>query len=141
MSTSDIEGRYKQISKISFVYLIIALFCALFGAIYEHFSHEVYSDYMVYAFAFPLAGGTLPYMILSMFGCKCLPGRLSLNLYNSGIAALTVGSIMQGVLDIYGTSNDLLKVYWFAGVGFTLTGLSVYALRDSKIMHGMEKLP
>ncbi len=132
MYTSDIEGRYGQINKTGFVYLLIALFCALFGAVYEHFSHEVYSGYMVYAFAFPLAGGTLPYTILSVSGCRRLPGRLALNLYNTGIAALTVGSIMQGVLDIYGTTNDLLKVYWFAGVGFTLTGLSVYILKLQK---------
>jgi len=139
--TSDIEGRYGQINKTGFVYLLIALFCALFGAVYERFSHEVYSGYMIYAFAFPLAGGTLPYMMLSVSGCRRLPGRLSLNLYNTGIATLTVGSIMQGVLDIYGTTNDLLKVYWFAGFGFTLTGLSVYILKDSKIKHGTEKLP
>ncbi|HHV10663.1 MAG TPA: hypothetical protein GXX75_10345 [Clostridiales bacterium] len=141
MYTSDIEGRYGQINKTGFVYLLIALFCALFGAVYERFSHEVYSGYMIYAFAFPLAGGTLPYMMLSVSGCRRLPGRLSLNLYNTGIATLTVGSIMQGVLDIYGTTNDLLKVYWFAGFGFTLTGLSVYILKDSKIKHGTEKLP
>ncbi len=133
MCTSDTEKRYKQISKIGFVYLLIALFCVLFGAIYEHFSHEVYSAYMVYAFAFPLAGGTLPYMILAMSGSQRLPGRLSSHLYNTGIATLTVGSMMQGVLDIYGTTNELLSVYWFAGFGFTLTGLLVYLLKDSKI--------
>ena len=39
-------------------------FLALFGAIYEIFSHEVYSYFMLYAFAIPLAMGLLPYSII-----------------------------------------------------------------------------
>ena len=41
------------------VYLAVSAFCAVFGEVYEHFSHNVYSAYMVFAFAFPLAGGAL----------------------------------------------------------------------------------
>jgi hypothetical protein len=33
-------------------YLGFTLFCGLFSLIYEHFSHGVYSDYMVYLFLF-----------------------------------------------------------------------------------------
>ena len=113
--------------KISLIYLLIAIFCALFGIIYEQFSHGVYSGYMIYAFAFPLIGGTLPFAALSLFAHGLLPGRLSRFLYNAGIAALTVGSIMKGVLEIYGTTNDLLIIYRFAGFGFVGTGLMIYA--------------
>ena len=48
--------------RISVNYLAAALFCALFGAVYEIFSHEVYSYPMIYAFAIPLAGGALPFL-------------------------------------------------------------------------------
>jgi len=113
--------------KISFIYLLIAIFCALFGIIYEQFSHGVYSGYMIFAFAFPLVGGTFPFAILSLFVHGLLPGRLSRFLYNAGIAALTVGSMMKGILEIYGTTNDLLKIYQFAGFGFVGTGLMIYA--------------
>lgn len=39
--------------------LAVSAFCTVFGEVYEHFSHNVYSAYMVFAFAFPLAGGAL----------------------------------------------------------------------------------
>ena len=126
MFISDTQTDKRHIAIIGFVYLLISLFCVLFGAIYEYFSHEVYSIYMIYAFVFPLAGGTLPFFALSLFGCRRLPGRLPRNLYNAGIATLTVGSVMEGVLEIFGTTNDMLQIYWFAGFGLAGTGLLLY---------------
>ena len=126
MFISDTEAQKRHIAKTGFAYLLVSLFCVLFGAIYEHFSHEVYSGYMIYAFVFPLAGGTLPFAALSLHGRIRSPGRVPLNLYNAGIAALTVGSIMEGVLEIYGTTNDLLVAYWFVGFGLAGIGLMLY---------------
>lgn len=123
MYTSDTEIQKKRMARIGYVYLLVSLFCVLFGAVYEQFSHEVYSGYMIYAFLFPLAGGTLPFAAMSVYGRGRIPGRLTRNLYNAGIAALTMGSIMEGVLEIYGTTNDLLQIYWFAG--FSLIGLGI----------------
>lgn len=120
--------------KISFSYLLVTSFCVIFSAVYEHYSHEVYSAYMIYSFAFPLFGGTLPFIIISIYRPELSPDRASLNLYNAGIATLTIGSIMKGVLEIYGTTNDLINIYWIAGAGFTGVGLLVYTLelKDSK---------
>ena len=44
-------------------YTIAALLTAAAGAVYELFSHGVYSYYMIYAFVIPLAGGTLPSLL------------------------------------------------------------------------------
>ena len=107
------------------VYLFVTLFCVLFSAVYEYFSHEVYSYFMLYAFVFPLAGGALPFVSMAFYG-KSLPGRIACNLYHSGIAALTVGSLFQGVLDIYGTTNRLALVYWIAGALFLFLGMIAY---------------
>ena len=41
--------------KTALLYLVAALSAALFGGIYEQFSHGVYSSFMIYAFLFPLA--------------------------------------------------------------------------------------
>jgi hypothetical protein len=120
------KDKHDYMGKISFVYLLISLFCILFGAVYEYFSHEVYSYYMIYAFLFPLIGGTLSFSVLARFNFRHLPERLSINLYNSGIAALTVGSLFQGVLEIYGTTNALIRVYWFVGFAFLIMGLLLY---------------
>jgi len=125
---SDIKLQKKKIDKTGFIYLLISLFCVLFGVVYEYYSHEVYSSYMIYAFVFPLAGGVLPFTLMSLYGCRRIPGRLTLNLYNSGIATLTVGSIMKGVMEIYGTTNDILQTYWIVGIGFVGTGLLLYGM-------------
>lgn len=114
MSISAIEKRRRKMAQTGFVYLGLSLFCALFGAVYEGFSHGVYSYFMIYAFGFPLAGGALPFFALA-FSDRRPPGRAALNLYHSGIAAMTVGSLFEGVLEIYGTTNRLVAVYWMVG--------------------------
>ena len=123
--TSDTDTN-KKLFKTGFVYLIASLFCALFGAIYEHYSHEVYSYFMIYSFAFPLVLGALPSFILCTVKSFKSPDRLSANLYNSGISTLTVGSIVRGILDIYGTTNNLVYVYLIAGVTLTLSGILIF---------------
>jgi len=108
-------------------YLIAALCCMVFGAVYEVFSHEVYSFFMIYAFAIPLAGGTLPFLAMGIKGARRYPGTVSRNLYHAGIAALTAGSVMTGVLEIYGSTNSLIRAYWYAGAVLTALGIIAYA--------------
>ena len=113
----------------AFIYLVISTAVAVFGGIYEYFSFGVWSYFMVYAFMIPLAGGALPFMIRhfrnkradhsgmydasgkkSMASSKAetINGRM---LYHAAMATLTTGSIIKGVLDIYGTTNRLLIGY------------------------------
>ena len=125
LSISDTNKRWAQIAKTGFIYLLLALVLALFGAVYEVFSHGVYSYYMLYAFAFPLAGGALPFYGMALSHCR-LPGRASRNLYHSGIAALTVGSVFEGILEIYGTTNRLVGVYWIVGAVLLACGILLY---------------
>lgn len=103
------------------------LFLALFGAIYETFSHGVFSFYMIYAFAFPLVLGVTLYLIL-LFVRK-YPNRVFLNLWNSAIATFSVGSVFQGVLEIYGTTNSLSVVYPAVGGILATSALAVTSLR------------
>ena len=123
MYISDIDEASKKALKTAFIYLLISFFCILFGAVYEKFSHEVYSFYMIYAFVFPLAGGTLHFFMIALSKAeKYYPGVFAESIYHSGIATLTVGSILHGVLDIYGTSNRLLILYWIIGAVLTIVG-------------------
>ena len=96
-------------------------FLALFGAIYEAFSHEVYSYFMIYAFAVPLTLGVLPYALLLI--SLNYPGRAALNLWNSGNAAISVGCVFRGVLEIYGTTNSLSVIYPVSGLLLLTAGL------------------
>ena len=95
--------------KYALRHVIAAAFFALFGAVYEHFSHGVYSAYMIYAFAIPLVFGALPCGLLVILQKK-IP-LLSLRLWSYAVAALTAGCVWKGVLDIYGTTNRLLIIY------------------------------
>ncbi len=128
LSISDTNAPKKYLAKTGLFYLLISIFCAIFGLIYEYYSHGVYSNYMIYAFAFPLMGGALPFTAMSIYKSKRLPKRLTFNLYNSGIATLTVGCIMQGIINIYGTTNNLLIVFWIVGVTLTIISLLLYFL-------------
>ena len=115
--------------------IIAALFCALFAAVYEAFSFGVYSYFMLFSFVFSLLGCSLPYSIM-VFTDKGIPGAMALRLWNSGIAALTTGSVIQGVIEIYGTTNRLVIVYAAAGSLLCITGgslwlISIIQKRDS----------
>lgn len=125
MFISDIDNVSKKAGRTALVYLLISLFCLLFGAIYEKFSHNVYSSHMIYAFAYPLIGGTLPFLTASVFGAKRLPCLTSRNLWHCGIATLTVGSIFRGVIEIFGTVSIFSTVYIIAGIMLCVSGITV----------------
>ena len=112
----------------AFVYLLVSLLCAAAGAVYEVFSHGVWSGWMVYAFLFPLALGTLPFCWMALRSCP-MPYTWGLRLYHAGVAAMTVGSVMEGVLAIYGTTNQLTIVYWIIGPGLVLGGILLSILQ------------
>ena len=107
--------------------LSASAFLAIFGAVYELFSHGVVSYYMVFAFAVPLLLGALPNGVLLLSG-KSADG-VFLRLWDAAIAALSVGSVLRGVLEIYGTTNSLLGVYPLAAAALMLSALLRAALR------------
>ena len=128
MSTSDTDRRLSASQKLILIDFGAALFCALFGAVYERFSHGVYSYAMIYAFAFPLVLGALPLYLIGALNAP-YPGRLLRSVYHAGIATLTVGSIVTGILEIYGTTVSLTLAYWIVGSALVLLGACVYLIR------------
>jgi glucan phosphoethanolaminetransferase (alkaline phosphatase superfamily) len=95
-------------------FVAVSLVCALLGAVYELFSHEVYSYYMIYAFVLPLALGALPNLVIELRGLRP-PSRSAANVWNSGVATLVVGSMFRGALDIYGTTSGFVVIYLIVG--------------------------
>lgn len=161
MYTSVIKTNRRNAHKTALIYLLASIICAVFGAVYEIFSHGVYSFYMIYAFAFPLVCGTLPFLLLSLAGIGKIfrkkpsgnpadviqadsglaadartrarriladgyPNAAARNVYHCGIITLTTGSILNGVLEIYGTTNQLLGIYWFLGSALLLASILIY---------------
>ncbi len=125
MSTSVTARKLNPQQKLILADLSATLFCALFGAIYEAFGHGVYSYGMLYAFAFPLVLGVTPLLLITMLRAP-YPNRFTRSVYHAGIATLTVGSLVTGALEIYGTTNPLTLVYWIAGGALAAIGTAAY---------------
>lgn len=129
MSTSAIDKRSRA-AQTAFRYLIVSIACAAVGAIYEMFSHEVYSYFMLYAFMIPLVGGALPFLSMTLGRrCRC-PQRVWRTVYHMGIATLTTGCFVRGILDIYGTTNGLVSVYWYVGCALVMVGFVGFVMWD-----------
>ena len=112
MYTLDIDI-FKKTSK---KYLLFSIFCLVFSLIYESFSHNVYSNYMIFSFLIPLIMGTLIFYILYKFKLNYYINNFSYITYNMSIATFTIGSIIMGFLEIYGTTNSLTKIYAIVGI-------------------------
>lgn len=110
-------------SKISDGCLIAALGTALFGGIYEYFSFGVFSFYMIYAFGFLLLGGCLFWRIVGKRHAFVPAGTACF--WNAGLVTLTAGSVVKGVLDIYGSSNKLVLVFLIVGLADLLLALII----------------
>ncbi len=129
---SDMAAERRTALSTARVYLIAAVGLALFGGIYELFSHGVYSYAMLYAFGFPLAGGALPALLIGLSERCALPGKPVRNAWHSAMATWSVGSMIQGVLEIYGTTNRLTMVYWIAGGVFAAAAVILHILECRK---------
>ena len=131
MSASPVESTQSACVRIAFRYLLVTILCAVFGAVYELFSHGVYAPGMLYAFALPLTGGALPALLLTKYDAS-LPCSPAQQLWHFGISALTVGSLFSGALEIYGTSSRLANVYWLAGGACLLLATMTAAFMPKK---------
>ncbi len=129
MSTSDENVWGRQILP----QMLAAVATAFFGAVYELFSHGVFSVFMAGAFALPLLLGFLPYAVLAWKDERRLDPAGAWY-WNAGIAVLTVGSLLRGALEIYGTSNRLAAAYLPAGLALLAFG-AFLALRRRRGRH------
>ncbi|RIX48664.1 hypothetical protein D3P08_24500 [Paenibacillus nanensis] len=120
-------GKYeKQLRRTVWGHLIAAAAAAAVDKVYGIYSHGVDSAAMSWMFLYPLVGGALYCFIMGRLfpsithSVSC---RVFLNLHNSGIAALTIASLLSGVFEIAGTNSSHLFYYDAAGWGFIAAGL------------------
>ena len=115
-------------TKTFFGYLAASIGVGIFGAIYEAFSFGVYSPFMALAFLVPLAASPAPLL------ARRLPtGPLAEGSFRGGVACLTVGSLVRGALEIYGTANSLWIVYPIvSALLFAASAAALFAGRNKK---------
>ena len=120
--------------KTGIIYLIATVTMVILEKIYRLFGHGVTSPAMTWMFLFPLAGGLLIYLVSrAKVDIEDVERFRSFsNLYHSGIATLTVGSFLKGVLEIAGTDSVYLLYFYIVGFGMVLLGILPLLSRVSK---------
>lgn len=105
--------------KTVIVYGVFVAFCMMVAYVYNLFGHGVHSNSMDYMFVYPLIGGSIFYGILGILTnhkvVRFSYYRIGYNLYNAGLATLTVRSFYQGVLEIAGASSTYLTTFMMIG--------------------------
>ena len=123
------EKNKKTLLKILIAYICITAFIALFGIIYEQFSHNVYSFWMSFAWLWVLLFGLIPHVAFYFLPINKIPGLLAGCFYNLGVAVFTAGSIYKGVVDIYGTTRDeMFRAYIIIAIICLVAGLALYGM-------------
>ena len=112
--------------KIVKTYIFTTLFCIVFNYVYSLFGHGVTSPFMSYAYAFSLVLGVGGFILV---GQLHLENRMAFNLYNAGIATLTVGSLLRGIIDIAGADTIYPVYYFVVGAGLAVVGGLLYVIQ------------
>lgn len=111
MSILDIKTKTKH--------YIVGIICTLvFGFIYEQFSHEVYSYYMMYAFIIPIVG----LIIIRLL-------KIDSELFDMGVVTVTIFSVLKGVFEIIGITNKYIIIYLVVGLLLITISLIIKLLK------------
>ncbi|HFI0285425.1 TPA: hypothetical protein ACGOVJ_000157 [Streptococcus suis] len=101
-------------------YLTGSIFLFIFSRIYQALSYGEVSFFMNYLFCIPLIGGIL---LTGLLLLKPSLSRMAYNLWNSGIATITAGFLLRGIINLSGRSTSLDQPYWYLGAGFLALAL------------------
>ncbi|MFI3112788.1 hypothetical protein [Streptococcus suis] len=118
LSTS-VTNSTTRVSRTFISYLAITAFLFIFSRIYESLSYGEVSVFMHYMFCVPLIGGAMLLGLLQLIPTL----RLSYNLWNSGVATITAGCLLRGIINLSGRSTTLDQPYWYIGAAFLVLSL------------------
>ena len=114
------------------VYLILSIFLFIFSRVYVSLSYGEVSIFMNTLSLVPLIGGGL---LVGLLYLQPTLSRLSFNLWNSGVAVLTAGFLLRGIINLSGRSTTLDWPYWVIGAGFlglALVSIGLSLFRSKK---------
>ncbi|HFI0787534.1 TPA: hypothetical protein ACGO6R_001660 [Streptococcus suis] len=128
MSTS-VNNSTTRFSRTFISYLAMTAFLFIFSRIYESLSYGEVSVFMHYMFCATLVGGIL---LLGLLQVKPSLSRITYNLWNSGIATITAGCLLRGIINLSGRSTTLDQPYWYVGAGFLALSLITLFISDTR---------
>lgn len=114
------------------VYLILSIFLFIFSRVYVSLSYGEVSIFMNTLSLVPLIGGGL---LVGLLYLQPTLSRISFNLWNSGVAVLTAGFLLRGIINLSGRSTTLDWPYWLIGAGFlglALVSIGLSLFRSKK---------
>lgn len=114
-------------------YIALTAAAGLFSVIYELYSHGVYSDFMVYLFVIPLILGVLPEAIALIYPRWVTPDGWHRLLRDFAVATLSIGSILQGVVEIYGTTSTWTVYYFVVGAAMLLASIAGWIVHRRRV--------
>lgn len=124
MSTSATNSNSKRAIRTFMTYLALTSFLFIFSRVYESLSYGETAFHMHYLFCVTLIGGSL---LLGLMTIHRTLSRLTYNLWNSGVATITAGFLLRGIINLSGRSTTLDQPYWYVGAGFlTLVAISLF---------------
>ena len=106
-------------------YAVESIVVLIIGAVYELFSHQVYSPFMYLMFMIPLLLGVLPNLVARILDKSFITSKDARATYKLGILTLIFGSFLKGVLDIYGTSSVYPVLYLPAAIVLIIVALGL----------------
>ncbi|HFI0618140.1 TPA: hypothetical protein ACGOZH_001843 [Streptococcus suis] len=118
-----------RFSRTFISYLAMAAFLFIFSLIYESLSYGEVSVFMHYMFCATLVGGIL---LLGLLQVKPNLSRITYNLWKSGIATITAGCLLRGIINLSGRSTTLDQPYWYVGAGFLTLSLITLFISDTR---------
>ncbi|HFI0346064.1 TPA: hypothetical protein ACGOWL_001485 [Streptococcus suis] len=133
LSTSVTNQTSTRTARTFITYLATTAFLFIFSRIYESLSYGEVSIFMHYMFCVTLVGGGL---LLGLLTIKPNLSRLTFNLWNSGVATITAGFLLRGIINLSGRSTTLDQPYWFVGAGFLILALISLLFTGNKKTQG-----
>ena len=112
-------------------WMALTVFAAVFSFVYELMSHHVYSPFMVGLCLIPLGGGFLSVLVHRIRRIP-LPDVRTQTLHCWSILTFTIGSMLTGVFDIYGTTSAFTKYYWILGMILLIGAVISYGIHYLK---------
>ncbi|HFI0030634.1 TPA: hypothetical protein ACGO2A_001636 [Streptococcus suis] len=131
LSTS-VTNSTTRVSRTFISYLAITAFLFIFSRIYESLSYGEVSIFMHYMFCVTLIGGAV---LLGLLQLMPTLSHLSYNLWNSGVATITAGCLLRGIINLSGRSTTLDQPYWYIGAGFLVLSLVGLFINPSTSNH------
>ncbi len=123
MSTSE----SRKVSRVLNAYLIAFAFCSVFSIVYEIFAKGIISFWMLGMPLFPFFLGTVPALIFEKTNSSI--SDWALQFWNCGVITLTVGSLLNGIFDIFGTYFDMFGIFMISGTLLIISGAAVHIVK------------